>query len=345
MKVAVYEGARVVRLQERPELKAAPGEVIVKVKCCGICGTDIHIYLEGERNIGLVLGHEVAGTVAEIGRGVEGWKIGERVVIGPPGPCGECYYCRRGRSNKCVHAMERTVGLSPGCDGGMAEYVRVRYPRNMLIRIPDEVSFEDAVLVDTITVSLRGIRQSRFRLGDSVVVAGAGPIGYSAIQFLRIGGARHITVLEPSEKKRELALKCGADVALNPLEEGDALQGKVMALYGGIGADVAFECAGTPQALQSLLGLVKCGGQVLLIGQSRKEMPISSSPFVSREIEMKGSHVYDDEDIRICLDFLAKRRFNTEGMVADIISLDDIVEKGFERLATNKNLMKVVIAP
>ena len=346
MKVAVYEGVKSIRLQERPELKADLGEVIVKVKYCGICGTDVHAYLhEGLLPPGLVLGHEIVGTIAEIGKGVEGWKVGERVIVGPPGPCGECYYCRRGHSNICMHAFSRTAGISPGFDGGMAEYVRVRYPQNMLYRIPDAVSFEDAVLIDTICVALRGIRQSRFQLGDNVVVAGAGAIGLSAIQLLRIGGARHISVLQPSPKKRELALKFGADVGLNPSEEGAALQEKVINLYGGIGADVAFECAGTPQAFQLLLGLVKAGGQVLVVGVTGEETTVIEAQLVVRETEIKASFAYDDEDIHICLDFLSQRRFNTVGMVSDIISLDDIVEKGFERLASTKGLIKVVIAP
>lgn len=346
MKVAVYEGVRSIKLEERPALKASLGEVIVKVKYCGICGTDLHAYLhEGLLSPGLVLGHEIVGTVSDIGKGVEGWQVGDRVVIGPPGPCGECYYCRRGRGNTCVHAFGRTAGISPGFDGGMAEYVRVRFPRTMLYRIPDEVSFEDAVLIDTIGVALRGIRVSRFKIGDNVVVAGAGAIGLSAIQLLRIGGARHITVFQPSPKKREFALKFGADVAFNPQEEGDSLQGKVMDLYDGIGADIAFECAGTPQAFQSLLGVVKAGGQVLVIGVTGEPTPIVESQIIVRETEIKPSFVYDDEDVRICLDFLAQRRFNTEGMISDIISLDEIVEKGFERLASTKGLVKVVLAP
>lgn len=346
MRAAVYEGVRSVRLQERPDLKAAAGEVIVKVRYCGICGTDVHAYLqESLVPTGLVLGHETVGTIAEIGAGVEGWEVGERVVVGPPGPCGECYYCRHGRSNICAHAFERTNGLSPGFDGGMAEYVRVRYPRNMLHRIPDQVSFEDAVLIDTMAVALRGVRQSRFRIGDNVVVAGAGAIGLSAIQFLRMGGARHITVLQPSRKKRELALKFGADVGLNPVEEGSALQGKVMDLYGGIGADVAFECAGTPDAFQSVLSLVKSGGQVMVLGVTQEAASLVEAQLIVRETEMRASLAYDEEDIRLCLDFLAQRRFSTEGMISDIISLDDVVEKGFERLAGTKGLIKVVTAP
>ena len=250
MKVAVYEGVRSIRLQERPKPKAAPGEVIVKIKYCGICGTDVHAYLhEGLLQPGLVLGHENVGTIEEIGEGVEGWKLGERVIAGPPGLCGECYYCKHGYPSLCETGFIRTNGLAPGHDGGMAEYMRVREPKTILYRIPDGVSFEDAVLLDTIAVGLHGILQSKFQPGDNVVVVGAGAIGLGTIQWLKLSGARHITVLQPSPKKRELALKFGADLALNPLEEGDALQEKIKDLYGGIGADIVFECATHPSRL------------------------------------------------------------------------------------------------
>lgn len=346
MKVAVYEGVKSIRLQERPKLKPAPGEVIIKIKYCGICGTDVHAYLhEGLLPPGLVLGHENVGTIAEIGKGVEGWKVGERVVAGPPGLCGECYYCKHGYPTLCETGFSRTNGLAPGHDGGMAEYMRVREPKTMLHRIPDSVSFEDAVLLDTIAVGLHGILLSKFRLGDNVVVVGAGAIGLGTIQWLKLGGARHITVLQPSEKKREFALKLGADVGLNPLEEGAALEGKVKALYGGIGADIVFECAGTPQAVKTALSVVRSAGQVLLLGVSGEEIPLVEAMLVLREIDIKASLAYGEDEIRLCLDFLAQRRFNTEGMVSDIISLDDIVEKGFERLASTKGLIKVVVAP
>jgi (R,R)-butanediol dehydrogenase/meso-butanediol dehydrogenase/diacetyl reductase len=227
----------------------------------------------------------------------------------------------------------------------MAEYIRVRYPDDMIHRIPDEVSFEDAVLLDTICVSLRGVQQSRFRLGDNVVVIGAGAIGLAAIQLLKIGGARHITVLQPSPAKRELALQLGADLTLSPAEEGEGLQGKIMSLYGGIGADIVFECAGTPESFQSCFNFVKNRGQVLLLGVTEMPVPIAEGMLVIKEIDVRATLAYGADEVDLCLDMLAKRRFNTRGMLSDIISLDDIVEKGFERLISTKGLVKIAVAP
>lgn len=345
MKVVVYEGARSMRFEERPEPKAEQGEVIVGVKYCGICGSDLHAYVNGSMPPGIVFGHEVVGTVVETGQGVEGWRLGERVVVQASGSCNECYYCRHGQSNLCVHAFERTNGISPGYDGGLAKYVKVRYPRDMLHRIPDEVSFEDAVLVDTICVALGGIRKSRFQIGDNVVVVGAGAIGLCAVQLLKIGGARHITVVQPSPAKRELALGFGADVAFSPVEEGSNLQGKLVSFYDNIGADVVYECAGTVEAFQSALGLVRSGGQVLLLGVNEKPAPVVEVELIVREIDMKGSIAYDEVDVQICLDFLARGRFRTKGLVSDIIGLDEAIDKGFERLAASKGLVKIVVAP
>lgn len=346
MKVAVYEGVKSIRLQERPDPKAAPGEVIVRIKYCGICGTDVHAYLqEGIAPAGLVLGHENVGTIAEVGKGVEGWKVGDRVAAGPPGPCGECYHCRHGRSTLCIHGFERTNGLSPGNDGGMAEYLRVKDPKGMLLRLPDAISFEDAVLLDTLGVAVRGIRQSRFRMGDNVVVVGAGAIGLAVIQLLKIAGARHITALNRSAGKRELALKLGAHLALNPTAEGAGLQEKMMALYNGVGADLVFECAGNTEAARMSVNLVKAGGQVLLLGVSGQPISTLESEMVIKEIEIKATLAYDREEMSLPIDYLVQGRLSTKGMITDIIRLDDIVKKGFDRLVASSEPVKIVVAP
>jgi threonine dehydrogenase-like Zn-dependent dehydrogenase len=226
----------------------------------------------------------------------------------------------------------------------MAEYMLVKDPKYMLARIPDNVSFEDAVLTDTIATSYRGIMQSAFKMGDNVVVSGAASIGLACIQLLKIGGARHITVLQPSPRKREMALKFGANVAFNPFEEAN-LQEKVMAIYDGVGADIAFECAGTPESFQTCLGLVKAGGQVLNLGVTEKPVSVNLAFLVRRELDIKSSLAYTYEEVQKCLHYLATGRFNAKGLLSDIIPLSDLVERGFNRLVTDKNLIKVAVAP
>jgi 2-desacetyl-2-hydroxyethyl bacteriochlorophyllide A dehydrogenase len=343
MKAAVYTALKTIEFQDRPVPKAGPGEVVVRIKYCGICRTDVDIYFEGLLPPGIVLGHENVGTVAEIGEGVDGWKVGDRVIAGPPGPCGRCYYCLHGMPSICVDGFAQTNGLRR--DGGMAEYMLVKDPKYMLARIPDHVPFEDAVLMDCIATPFHGIRQSDFRTGDNVIVSGAGIIGLALVQLLKIGGARHITVLQPSPAKREMALASGADVAFNPREEGDKLHDKVMGLYGGVGADVAFECAGTPESFQTCLGLVRSGGQIAMLGVTEKPATIVPAAVVMRELSIKASMAYDYEDVRKCLTYLATGRFKAKGLLSDIIPLGDVVERGFNRLLVDKSLIKVAVAP
>lgn len=345
MKVAVYEGVKSIKFEERPVPKAGPGEAVVKIKYCGICGTDMHIYFIGDPMIkpGVVLGHENVGTVHELGEGVTGFKIGDRVVAGPPGSCGRCYYCLHGHPNICVNGFPQTNGL--GVDGGMAEYMLVREPEGMLFKIPDNVSFEDAVLTDTIATAYRGITQSAFKLGDNVVVSGAGPIGLSAIQIFRMSGARHITSLEVVDARRKLALQLGADVAFDPMSEGDKLGDKISQLYDGIGPDIVVEAAGVPQSFELCLTLTRAGGQLLNLGVTGEPSKVVQALMVVKELSIKSSLAYGGEEVLKILYYLSTGKINTKGLFSGSIPLSDLVEKGFNRLSVDKSLIKVALAP
>jgi (R,R)-butanediol dehydrogenase/meso-butanediol dehydrogenase/diacetyl reductase len=212
----------------------------------------------------------------------------------------------------------------------------------MLHKLPDNVSFEDAVLVESMAVALSMVRKSRFHIGDNVVVIGAGMVGLSGIQFLKAAGARNIVAIEPLPAKRDLALQFGADLVLDPVKEGDTIPQKVMPLCDGLGADIVYECAGAPGTLPLGVSLVKSGGQFMLVGVSRD--PFLVKELVWREIEMKASLAYTDE-FGLCIDLIAQGKVNTNSLISDIISLDDIVEKGFERLAMPNDLVRVIVAP
>ena len=343
MKAALYEAVKTIRLVDRPIPKAGPGEAVVQIKLCGICGTDVHIYFKGQVPPGIVLGHENVGVIAELGEGVEGFAVGDRVAAGPPGSCSRCYHCLHGRPSLCVNGFEQTNGLSR--DGGMAEYMLVKDARQMLYPIPDNVSFEDAVLFDSVSTAYRGITQSAFKMGDNVVLSGAGPIGLAAVQFLRTGGARHITMLEPSKEKRELARRYGADVVLDPVAEGAALRDRIMALYDGIGADLVVECAGVPQSFETCLTLARAAGQVLHLGAGGETVQVLPWLLTLRELDIKSTLAFGAEEARKVLDLMAAGRFVTEGMLSDVIPLADLVEKGLERLVADKALVKIALAP
>jgi threonine dehydrogenase-like Zn-dependent dehydrogenase len=343
MKAALYEGTKTMQIVDRPTPTAGPGEAVVKIALCGICGTDLHIYFEGMLPPPFVPGHENVGTIAELGEGVEGFAVGDRVVAGPPGNCGRCYFCLHGHPNLCVDGFEQTNGLRR--DGGMAEYMLVKDARQMLYPIPNTVSFEDAVLTDTIATALRGLSQSAFRPGDNVLVSGAGPIGLSAVQLLKIFGARHVTVLEIVERKRELAARLGADVVLDPVAEGGGIKGRISRLYGGLGPDLSLECAGKAQSLALCIDLVRTGGQVFNLGAGGEPVQVVPAVLALREVDLKSSLAYGADEARLALDYLAGGRFRGDGMLSDVIPLSDTVEKGFERLIADRSLVKVAIAP
>jgi (R,R)-butanediol dehydrogenase/meso-butanediol dehydrogenase/diacetyl reductase len=227
----------------------------------------------------------------------------------------------------------------------MAEYMLVKDARQMLYPIPDNVSFEDAVLTDTIATALRGLTQSALRPGDNVLVSGAGPIGLSAVRLLKLFGARHVTVLEIVEHKRQLAARFGADVVLDPMAEGEGLKDRIKGLYGGLGPDLAVECAGRAQSLGLCIDLVRTGGQVFNLGAGGEPLPIVPAVLALREVELKSSLAYGADEARLVLDYLAGGRFTGDGMLSDVIPLADIVEKGFERLVADRSLVKVAVAP
>ncbi len=343
MKAALYEGAKTIRIVDRPVPEAGTGEAVVKIELCGICGTDLHIYYEGMFSPGFVPGHENVGVVAQLGQGVAGLSVGDRVVAGPPGSCGRCYHCLRGRPSLCVDGVAQTNGLCR--DGGMAEYMLVKDARQMLYPIPDGVSFADAVLTDTMATALRGIVQSSFRMGDNVVVSGCGPIGLSAVQLLELGGARHVTALEVVEEKRALAATLGADLVLDPVAEADTLPERIHSLYAGVGADLVVECAGVPASLELCFNLSRAGGQVLNLGAGGAPVSVVPAMLALREIDLISSLAYTADEARVCLEYLSSRRFRTHGMLSAVIPLADLVEKGLERLVADRSLVKIAVAP
>ncbi len=347
MKVALYKGVRNVVFEDRPMLTAGPGEVIVKVEYVGICGTDVHSYMhEGIISPPTVFGHETVGTVHQLGAGVTSCQVGDRVAVGPPGNCGECHNCLQGRASICVNGFLRTTGISPMTDGGYAEYLLVRNPKRMLVPIPKNVSFEEAVLFDVLGTSFHGIRRSNFKLGDNVVVIGTGPIGFSAIMLLKLAGAGKLIALVRSEAKAKLALQYGADVALNMTKEGAGLADSVRALTGGKGADITYECAGGSASVNTCIDVTRSGGQVILLGVEGTPTSIVTARVIPHEIDLITSFVYDAAEVAMIFEFLATgKRPVAKKMVTDIIGMKDVVDKGLERLANPNDQTKILLAP
>jgi (R,R)-butanediol dehydrogenase / meso-butanediol dehydrogenase / diacetyl reductase len=345
MKVPVFTNLKTLVYQDRPVPEVLPGEVLVRVKYCGICGSDVHGYLNGIMiPPGTVMGHECSGVVARTGETVVDFKPGDRVVVKPIPQCGECHNCQKGQYSLCAKAFERAIGITPQNDGAFAEYVRIRYPKEMLFKLPENVTFQEAALVEPLSTSFHAIRLCRFKPGDRVVVIGAGMIGLGTLQFLKLGGAGKIICLEISPAKSELAMKMGADIVLNPLTEGADLMNKIYGLTDGIGADIVFECAGVPAAFQTCIHYVKSGGQVMLVGINDKDVAINPFIMVLKEVEMKAVLGYYDE-YKYVIEFLSRKQIDTAALISDIISLPDLEEKGFNRLMSTNDMVKILVAP
>lgn len=346
MKALLYEGLGRARIVDIPKPVASEGQVVVKVVLCGICGTDVHSYMhEGMLSPGTIFGHETVGTVAEIGSGVEGLRIGERVAVGAPGSCPErCYYCRIGRPNLCVNGFSRTLGIGPGTQGAYSEYVLARYPKRMLIKIPDGVADDDAVLFDVFSTAFHGFRRSSFKAGMNTVVVGAGAIGLSMVQILRLSGAGHITAVNRALKKRRMALEFGADLALSPTEDPD-ISLKVKSLYGGLGADIVYECAGNPTTVGLSIAMARSGGEVILVGTNPEPLSTINEIQIGQfELDVKGSFAYDEDDIRTVFMFMEKGLIKTRGMLEKKVKLEEAAE-ALEELSKTTEPVRYAIAP
>lgn len=349
MKVGVLYGKEDYRIEEREKPKAGPNQLVVKMNYVGICGSDVELYKGSSLphcKYPMVLGHENVGTVVELGECVTRFEVGDRLLVGPGSSCEEmCPACKSGNPNLCQNFLKYCNGF--GLDGGYSEYLLVHDVANtMLVKVPDGLDLKDAVLFDVICVALHGIRMSKFRIGDNAVVSGTGPIGLAAIQFLKAAGASKIIVLGTTNAKFPLLRELGADYCINPKETED-LAGEIRKQLGSsVGADIVFECAGNNNSLSNCLNsCVKPGGQVLVLGTIQEPMDnIIPASFSTFEIDMQFSAVYIEDDIRMYLELLAAGRVRFPGMVTDVISLDDSLEKGLDR-KDRKGQIKILIDP
>lgn len=347
MKAGVFYGKGDLRIEERPMPHAGPGQMVVKIDYCGVCGTDVEAYNYEIVKPVIVLGHENVGTVHEVGEGVTGFQVGDKVLCGPPSYCAEhCSSCRSGRPNICDTGFARTAGIG-GPDGGYAEYMLIQdVAHTMVIHIPEGVDLKDAVLFDVICVSLHGLRRSNFKLGDTVAVSGTGPIGLAAIQLAKAAGARTVVAIGTNSKKFPLLKEYGADYCINAKECEDLAAEVRKAVGNPDGADVTLECAGNqPSLLNCIHHIAKNGSQVILVGILGEPLDkLVLAPVIPREIDLISSFVYTPEEIEIYLDMLATGKIKFPKMVTDEVSLDEVVEKALDRKDRTGQL-KILLNP
>lgn len=316
-------------LVDIPPPEAAPGEVVIRVEGCGICGSDLTSY-----KVGLftdtVPGHEIAGVIESVGDRVVGWDAGEPAVIDPKIPCGICDDCRSGASYRC--AMALTAGIGFARDGGFAELVAT--PATLLHRLPDALALEHACLVEPLSVAIHGVDRARLHPGDPVVVIGLGPIGLLTVATLHARGIGPIIGVEPVEDRRRLALDLGATTVVSELREVRSHTGP---------APAVIECSGYAPLLHAAADLVAPGGRLVLVGVPFGETSVIPLMWVTREIEIIGSIASNAADFAVSLAMLAADP-GIARVATRRISLAQVPEV-FEELITPSSGGKVVVDP
>jgi L-iditol 2-dehydrogenase len=343
MKALLLSEYKKLSVVDMPTPEIGDDDVLVRVRACGICGSDIHGYdgSTGRRIPPLVMGHEAAGVIERVGRGVRGFTAGERVSFDSTVSCGSCHFCRRGQINLCDN---RTVlGVSCGDyrrHGAFAEYVAV--PSRILYKLPDSLPFERAALIESVSIAVHAVSRHVPTPDDTVVVVGAGMIGLLVIQVLNDKGPKNIVAVDVDPRKLALAQRLGATRTLNPKEHD--VQAAVRDVTGGRGADVSFEVVGHGDTVLSAIRSLRKGGTIVLVGNLLPTVEFPLQDVVSREISVLGSCASSGE-IPECIDLLARGVVDVDPIISLKASLDEGPELFARLYGGDKNLMKVILQP
>jgi L-idonate 5-dehydrogenase len=325
MRAGVLYGSRDVRLEEFPRPKPGIGQVLLRIRRAGICGSDIHYFTHGYcgrfvPTRPFILGHEFVATVAEVGSGVRSPGSGERVVVNPAASCGHCENCRSGRGNLCEHVvMLGSASTTPPTDGGFAEYVVV--PAHQCYALPESMSDSDAAMTEPLSVALHAIHRAGGVAGQRVLISGGGPIGLLTARAARALGAALVMVSEPSEVRRRLAKELVADEVADPADA--EFVDKAIALSEG-GFDAVFEASGAAAAVRGSLDVVRRGGTVVQIGTvGKNDVSLPVNDLMVREISFLGSFRYADE-FPDAIRLVAGGRIGFEGIVTSIFPFTEL---------------------
>jgi 2-desacetyl-2-hydroxyethyl bacteriochlorophyllide A dehydrogenase len=337
MRAAVYREKGSVVVEQRPVPAPRPDEVLLRVSHCGICGTDLHLMLDGWGPPNHIGGHEWSGRIVALGSEVRGWEIGAPVVGGPIAGCGACEACLAHRPSLC--ARVGAVGADE-FQGAFAQYLCTR--ASQLRRVPDGLALREAALAEPLAVALHGITLSGIAPGRRALVTGAGPIGMLTLAALRARGISDVTVSEPAAVRRALASRVGATRVLAP----DALVVPRMPFeFQASGFHAAFECSGRPEAVESALAQLVRGGTLVLVGTGMKRPKLDANRVILGELTVTGSYNYDENGFDAALELLASGKLPT-GLLLEHgdVELDGLLS-AMQRLAAGEIGGKVLVAP
>jgi L-iditol 2-dehydrogenase len=321
MKALVHTAPYVMELQDWPVPAYGPDDLLIRVKACAICGSDVKGYSgkTGRRQPPIIMGHEASGVVEAVGANVVGFKPGDRVCFDSTVYCQRCAYCLSGQRNLCSN--RQVVGVSEGTyrrHGAMAEYVVVPYW--IAVHMPDNLSFAQAALIETAAVGVHAANRTPLQLNDAVVIVGAGAIGLVALQAIRLKGAGKVIVTDLSRPRLELAKKLGADVTI-PAETPDLVDA-LRAAVGPEGADAVLEAVGIQATVDTALKITRKGGALTLIGNVMPRVEIGLQEVVTREITLYGVCASNGE-YPDCVDLVASGRIRVDPLITETARLED----------------------
>jgi len=343
MKALVLEEYNKFVYKEMPIPEIGENQVLVEVKACGICGSDVHGMdgSSGRRIPPIVMGHEASGIIVKKGARVRDFSEGERVTFDSTIYCGECFYCRQGLINLCDN--RRVLGVSPKeyrQHGAFAEYVAV--PDHVLYRLPDGISFEQAAMVEPVSIAFHAVTLTPISLNDSAVVIGAGMVGIFVIQALRAAGCGKVIAVDLEKNKLDLALQLGADYVLQAGQIDVAEE--VRKLTDNRGAAIALEVVGNTAAVNTAISSLRKGGALTIVGNLASTVEFPLQEVVTRQIRVQGSCSSCGE-YPACLDMIARGTIKVDALISHMAPLAEGAE-WFERLYNREQgLMKVILAP
>lgn len=344
MKALRWHNQKDIRLENIDEPKTASGQVKIKVKWCGICGSDLHEYLGGPIFIPVgephpltnevapvTLGHEFSGEVVEVGEGVTNYKIGDRVVVEP-------IFATHGHQG--AYNLDENMGFLglAGGGGGFSEYVAV--DEELLFKLPDELSYEQGALVEPSAVALYAVRSSKIQAGDTAAVFGCGPIGLLVIEALKAAGATDIYAVELSPERQAKAEELGA-IVINPADYKDVVAEISSRTNGGV--DVSFEVTGVPVVLRQAIQSTSIAGETVIVSIWEKGAEILPNDIVIKERTIKGIIGYRNVFPSV-LNLMRKGYFSADKLVTKKIKLDDVIDEGFQSLINEKNQVKILVS-
>jgi threonine dehydrogenase-like Zn-dependent dehydrogenase len=348
MKAAVFVEPGKIILDEKPVPEIGPGEALVKITTTTICGTDVHI-LKGEYPVepGRIVGHEPVGVIAELGPGVTGYTIGQRVIVGAITPCGQCHSCLDGHHSQCGGKAIGGWRFGNTIDGCQAEYVRVPFAMANLTPVPDGLTDEQVLMCpDIMSTGFGGAESGRIAIGDTVVIFAQGPIGLCATAGARLKGASQIIVVDTLPERLETAKMLGADIMLD-YQKVDPIS-EIMKLTEGRGADVAIEALGTQQTFESCLRSLKPGGVLSSLGvySGKLSLPVDAFAAGLGDYQLVTTLCPGGKErMRRLMNIVASRRVNLEPLVTHRFKLDEI-EQAYDLFANQRDrVLKVAITP